>query len=165
MRCLISRLRLAAFAAPVVLAACAVAATPSDWQERDLGGFALRTPANMQLRAGGTDSQAGTLTSDHLRIDYDFGLYSDPLAQREDTFDYQSEPVTVDGLPARQVQFRLPDAAGQSRSCIGVHVPQVRQSGMGSIRLTVLACTDKPDQLKNVPAMFMSIRFNDSEPR
>jgi len=142
-----------------------MAATPPDWRARDLGGFALHTPADMQLRTGGIDSQAGTLTSDSLRIDYDFGLYSDPLAQREDALDFQSCGATVDGLPARQVQFRLQDAAGQSRSCIGVHVPQVRQSGMGPLRLTVLACADKPDQLKDMPAMFASIRLTGSGSR
>lgn len=143
-----------------------MAATPSDWQERDLGGFALRTPADMQLRTGGIDSQAGTLTSEALRIDYDFGPYSDPLAQRADALDFHSGAITVDGLPARKVQFRLPDAAtGQSRSCIGVHVPQVRQSSTGPMRLTVLACADKPDQLKDVPAMIATIRFTDSGSR
>lgn len=151
--------------APCVLAACAMAATPSDWRSRDLGGFTLRTPVNMQFRAGGIDSQAGALTSESLRIDYDLGLYSDPLVQRENALDYQSGSTTVDGLAARQVQFRLPDATGQSRSCIGVHVPQVRQGVMGPIRLTVLACADKPGQLKDMPAMFASIRFTGSGSR
>jgi hypothetical protein len=143
------RLRLAAFA-PVVLVACAMAATPPDWRARDLGGFTLHTPADMQLRAGG---------------DYDFGLYADPLVQREDALDYQSGAAIVDGMSARQVHFRLQDAAGQSRSCIGVHVPQVRQSGTGPLSLTMLACADKADDLKDVPAMFASIRITGSRSR
>jgi hypothetical protein len=149
----------------VVLVACAMAATPPDWRARDLGGFTLHTPADMQLRAGGADSQAGTLTSGSLRIDYDFGLYADPLVQREDALDYQSGAAIVDGMSARQVHFRLQDAAGQSRSCIGVHVPQVRQSGTGPLSLTMLACADKADDLKDVPAMFASIRITGSRSR
>lgn len=139
---------------------CALAVAPADWQRWDFGAFQLRTPAGMQLAAGGIDSQAGALSAGDLRIEYDFGLYSDPLTRRDDTWDYQSRSGSVDGLTARFVRFRLGATPGQTaRMCSGVHVPGVRESGMGALALTVLACAARDDSLKVVPAVLASIRF------
>jgi hypothetical protein len=119
----------------------------------------------MHLTAGGIDSQAGVLTADGLRIDYDFGLYSDPLVRRDDMRDYQSTAGTVDGLAARFVRFRLAGATQSLPLCSGVHVPQVRRSGTGILALTVLACADRAERLTDAPAIFESIRFQDTAGR
>ena len=142
------------------MAGCVAAAAPADWRTWDLGAFRMRAPADLRLAAGGIDAQSGALTTAALRIDYDFGLYSDPLDRRADTLDYQSRAGTVDGLAARFVGYRIAPAGAQAgQACSGVHVPEVRSSGMGSLALTVLACAEHADGLRDVPAMLASIRF------
>lgn len=142
-----------------------MAAMPADWRTWDLGAFQLRAPDHMQLSAGGIDSQAGALTAEGLRIDYDFGLYSDPLERRDDAVQYDASSGSIDGLPARFVRFRTRDPAGHSRTCSGVHVPRVRQSGTGPLSLTVLACAALPERLTDMPAVFASIRIRGSASR
>ncbi len=142
-----------------------MATMPADWRTWDMGAFQLRAPGPMQSSAGGIDSQAGALTGEGLRIDYDFGLYSDPLERRDDAVQYDARNGIIDGLPARFVRFRTRDPAGQSRSCSGVHVPRVRQSGTGPLSLTVLACAARPERLSDMPAVFSSIRIGGSASR
>ena len=142
------------------VAACVSAAAPAAWRSWNLGAFDMRAPADLRHSAGGIDSLAGALTAAGLRVDYDFGLYSDPLARRDDTLDYASTTGKVDGLDARFVRFRIAPAGEQAaQSCSGVHVPGVRNSGMGPLALTVLACATQVDGLRDVPAMLASIRF------
>ena len=143
----------------VVLSGCAMAAAPVDWRTWDLGAFRLQAPAGLQHQASGIDSQAGALSADGLRVQYDFGRYSDPLTRRSDTLDYHADAGTVDGLPARFVQFRVKGQTGTMQSCSGVHVPQVRPSGTSMLSLTVLACADTREQLAPVSAILASIRF------
>lgn len=167
MHCLSPKGRLGPLALAVgAMAGCALAEAPAGWRHWDLGAIGLRVPAVMQLKAGGTDSQAGALTSDGLRIVYDFGLYSDPLARRDDMLDYRSSAAAVDGRAARMVQFRLGGAtAAPLPACSGVHVPAVRKSSMGALSLTVLACAASADGLQDVPAIFRSIRFQGAAAR
>lgn len=168
MPCRLSRIkRLVALAlvGGTVMAGCALADNnnnkpPADWHTWDLGAFRMQAPSGLKHVAGGTDSQAGTLTADGLRIEYDFGLYSDPLVRREETLDYQSSEGTVDGLVARFARYRLAGAADlRAWSCSGVFVPRVRASGMGALKLTVLVCAAGGDGLKHAPTIFESIRF------
>lgn len=143
----------------VVLSGCALAAVPSGWRSWDLGAFRLQTPPGLQQQGGAIDSQAGTLVGDGLRVEYDYGRYSDPLARSADRLDYRSETGIVDGLPARFVQYRFQGEGGGMRSCSGVHVPRVRVSGSNALSLTVLACADTSEQLAAVPTILSSIRF------
>lgn len=142
------------------VAGCALAAAPADWHTWDLGAFKMRAPAQMRMSAGGIDSLAGTLAAAGLRLDYDFGLYSDPLTRRDDTLDYTARGGRIDGLEARFVRFRLASASERTlRECAGVHVPGVRSSGMGPLSLTVLLCAASADALAHAPMVFDSIRF------
>ena len=149
----------------IVLAGCAMAAAPANWRSWDLGAFRLQAPANLQQTAGGIDSQAGSLAADGLRVQYDFGRYSDSLTRRDDLLDYQSSAGVVDGLPARFVQFRAKDQTAPAQFCSGVHVPKVRPSGAVMLSLTVLACAATADQLAPVAAILASIRFQASASR
>ena len=137
-----------------------MAAAPTHWRTWDLGDFRLQTPPGWTQVVGGIDSQAGTLAEGGLRIEYDFGRYSDPLARREDMQDYRSNAGMVDGLPARFVQFRSVGPAGQRQTCSGVHVPRIRPSGTSMLSLTVLACADTEAQLGPSAAILGSIRWH-----
>ena len=170
MRCLSRTRRLVALAlvGGTSMAACVLANdnTPADWRTWDLGAFRMRVPAVLVHVAGGIDSKAGVFTAEGLRIEYDFGLYSDPLTRRDDMLDYQSSEGNVEGLAARFVRYRLAGAADlPARSCSGGFVPGVRMSGMGALKLTVLACAVGGDNLMDVPTIFESIRFQGPAPR
>jgi hypothetical protein len=157
MRCLTDRLHRGFWVALLMFGG--VAADDAAWKLVDAGPFTLRAPRSMVLTQGGTDSTAGSLAGEDLRLDYDFGLYSDPLRQGENSSGYESRDVAVDGFPARFVNFTLPGKWAPARSCTGVHVPQVRRSALGWLRLTVLACADDPQDLKPARAILATLRF------
>lgn len=137
-----------------------MAAVPSHWRTWELGEFRLQTPPGWSQIVGGIDSQAGTLAQGGLRVEYDFGRYSDPLTRRDDMRDYRSNAGAVDGLPARFVQFRATSLGGQMQSCSGVHVSHIRPSGSAKVSLTVLACADTEAQLGPSAAIIGSIRWS-----
>lgn len=136
-----------------------VAAADAAWKLLDLGQFTLRAPASMVLTRGGADSVAGILVGEDLRLDYDFGLYADPLQTREGVRDFIVRDGIVDGLAARFVTYSIGSETGETRSCVGVHVPEVTRSVLGPIRLTVLACSDDPRRMKLARAIFSTLRF------
>jgi hypothetical protein len=158
MRCLTDRLHRGFWVALLMFGGVA-AADDATWKLVDAGPFTLRAPRSMVLTQGGTDSTAGSLAGEDVRLDYDFGPYSDPLRQGEDSSSYESRDGTVDGLPARFVNFTLPGKRAPARSCTGVHVSQVRRSALGWLRLTVLACADEPQDLKPARAILATLRF------
>lgn len=123
---------------------------------RDLGGFSLQLPASMVQQAGGIDSKAGRLHGEGLLIDYDLGLYSDPLLSREGISGYEEKAVVVDGRPARLVRWQQP---GPTRYVIGLHLPELRATAMGPIRLTLLAQTDDATRLDDIQSLLLSLRL------
>ncbi|WP_349741957.1 hypothetical protein [Roseateles cavernae] len=123
---------------------------------RDLGGFSLQLPATVAQQAGGIDSKAGRLHGDGLLIDYDLGLYSDPLLNRDGVSGYEEKPVLVDGRPARLVRWRQQDS---KRYFIGLHLPELRVTPMGPIRLTLLAQTSDATRLDDIQALLLSLRL------
>lgn len=123
---------------------------------RDLGGFSLQLPATMVQQAGGIDSKAGRLHGDGLLIDYDLGLYSDPLLNRDGVNGYEEKVVVVDGRPARLVRWQQPDS---TRYFIGLHLPDLRTTAMGPIRLTLLAQTSDATRLDDIQALLLSLRL------
>ena len=112
----------------------------------------------MVLTGNGIDSLAGSLTDNKFRIGYDFGLNADPL-QTVQGDDFQIRPTTVGGLPANLVTYSTAGEAGQLQFCAGIHVPEVRHSTMGRIRLTMLACGARSDSAQCAQAIFDSLRF------
>lgn len=123
---------------------------------RDLGGFSLQLPATMAQQAGGIDSKAGRLHGDGLLIDYDLGLYSDPLLNRDGVSGYEEKPVLVDGRPARLVRWQQQDS---TRYFIGLHLPELRVTPMGPIRLTLLAQTSDATRLDDIQTLLLSLRL------
>lgn len=123
---------------------------------RDLGGFSLQLPVTVVQQAGGIDSKAGRLHGDGLLIDYDLGLYSDPLLSREGVSGYEEKAVVVDGRPARLVRWRQPDS---TRYFIGLHLPELRVTPMGPIRLTLLAQTSEASRLDDIQTLLLSLRL------
>lgn len=126
---------------------------------RDLGGFWLRLPPFMQQHAGGVDSRAGQLVGGGLRIDYDLGVYADPLTPRAGALDRAQAAVVVDGLPAHVVRWRTLEPA-PGRYLIGLHLPQIRPTVMGPLRLTLLAYGSDAELVERARPMLLSLRLS-----
>jgi len=135
-------------------------AEPAERLERhELGGFSLQLPAAVSQQASGVDSRAGRLSAPGLLIDYDLGLYADPLLPREGISGREERAVVVDGLPGRLVLWRQEQPA-PLRYFVGLHLPAVGSSGMGPIRLTLLAQTLDVRQLDALQALLLSFKLS-----
>lgn len=125
---------------------------------RELGGFSLKLPAAVNQQAGGIDSRAGRLNGPSLLIDYDLGLYADPLPPREGASGREERAVVVDGLPGRLVRWRQEQPA-PTRYFVGLHLPAIGSSGMGPIRLTLLAQTLDAQQMDALQDLLLSLQL------
>jgi hypothetical protein len=123
----------------------------------DLAGFTICAPPTWTLVKGGTDSAAGHFQDGALRVDYDFGLYSDPLAVPAGATGVTGEPVTIDGHTASRVTYTRPTTP--PTYCLGVHVSGVAKVSMGQLKLTILASTPKAEQLQALDAVVATVRF------
>lgn len=133
--------------------------------QTDLGPFVLCVPKHWEVRKGGVDSAAGRLTGKDLSISYDFGLYSDPLRVPVGATDVQESVILVGGLPARRVTYSVERSGAVPMHYVGVHVPDVRQSSMGRLKLTLLAHTQDRQNFADVDALLPTIEFKPSVSR
>ena len=129
------------------------------WQTLKLSEFTFSAPSNLVHKVGGIDSQAGTLSDSKLQISYDYGAYSDTLTSVEGAVAFKERTGFVDGLASRFVSFTRLDTRGQNQACEGVHVPLVRKSAIGSIKLTMLLCGDAKKVRATADKLFASIKF------
>lgn len=145
--------------AALLMAASSCVAAPG-WTRHDLGAFWLEAPPGWSQAADrAVDSSAGHLTAEGLRLDYDFGLYADPLPVPDGATDVRERAVVVDGLPARQVRYRLRDGSARPMYYLGIHVPDIRSTRMGPLKLTVLAASADKKQIRRAEAAMATIRF------
>jgi hypothetical protein len=149
----------------ITVTACSATVDPSLWQVLKLGGFSLSVPASMTLLAGGIDSQAGTLEDKSHQLSYDFGAYSDPLTSPDGATALTERAGLVNGLPARFVSFRKVGPTGSPQACEGVHVPLIRKSAIGSIKLTLLLCGDTETARPVAGRIFQSVKFHAANSR
>jgi hypothetical protein len=138
------------------------AGAPADTpcRRRTLGEFSICVPAPWQLERRGSDSASGRFTDGAVRLEYDFGLYSDPLKIPQHATDTHEKEVTAGGLAARQVAYTLPQVSGAPVLWLGLHVPRVRQVSMGWLKLTLLAQAADPRQLQQAAEAMATVRFN-----
>lgn len=141
-----------------VVTACA-ATDPPPWHLLKLGEFTLSAPTSMVLKAGGIDSQAGTLQDASHQLSYDYGAYSDPLKSVDGAVAFKERAGLVDGLTARFVSFNQVNTNGKAQTCEGVHVPLIRKSVIGSIKLTLLLCGDAKTTRATAEKIFASVKF------
>lgn len=114
-------------------------AMAADCQRQALPGFSLCLPPGWQHVPGsGTDSTVGSLRGPGVELRYDLGLYSDPLQPPEGAIEFQARPAELQGRPVRWVRYRL-SQQDQTWHLLGLHVPEVRRTAMGPLRLTLLA--------------------------
>ena len=155
-----TRGRLAAVFAALSMASAWLGATPNNWVLHDLGAFWMQAPKTWTLGKGqGTDSAVGRLSSAGVSMEYDFGLYSDPLRVPEGATEVKERALVIDGLPARQVSYIMHPAATTPMHYLGLHIPEVRATSMGKQRLTLLAQSVHATPLKQAAAVMATVRF------
>lgn len=159
-------MRLRAFSAALALisvngvtACAATTSAPIHWQPLKLGEFTLSVPASMVLKARGIDSQAGTLQDASHQLSYDYGAYSDPLKLVDGAIAFKERAGLMDGLAARFVSFNQVAVSGKKQACEGVHVPFIRKSVIGPIKLTLLLCGDAKTARATADKIFASVKF------
>lgn len=125
----------------------------------DLGPFTVCVPTHWEVRKAGTDSAAGHLSDGLLSISYDFGLYSSTLRVPAGATDVHESAITVDGHAARRVAYSFQRGGGALVHFLGVHIPEVRASSMGSLKLTLLARASDAKRFDDVEALIPTIRI------
>lgn len=152
------------FGAPLLALLLCLGSGAMAQARRDLGGFSIELPTALALQArGGIDSHSGRWVGDGLQLDYDLGLYADPLLARESISARVERDVIVDGRPARLVHWRL-DQPAPRRYFVGLHLAQIQMSSAGPLHLTLLAHGTDPAALKAAEAMLLTLRLGAPPP-
>lgn len=127
----------------------AAADVPHDWIRVDAGSaFSVMAPPGSVYRPGqGTDSLVGSVDVPGFELRFDYGLYSNPLAEP----DWVGAEVEIDGKAARLVTSRS--------GSVGVHFPQVADTSLGATRLTVTCDLEARDHAPTVERIYRTIRF------
>jgi hypothetical protein len=142
-----------------VARADAVAPLPADWIEISAGGaFTIMAPrGTLFARTPGIDSFTGVFNGPGFAVHVDHGLHADPLELDRRRAEYLARDIVVDGRPAKLVTARTP---GTPRSYFfGLHVPHVRRSASGAIKLTLTCDLQGPQDSAIVEAIYRSVRF------
>jgi len=137
------------------------AGPPADgWAEvRVPGAFRIRAPAGtVYTPAPGPDSVAGAMTGPRFELHVDFGLYSDPLTgQRYENA--ESRTLSIDGRTAILTTGQVRGGPQGKPHFIGLHVPDVAPSGIGSLKLTFTGWLSAHDDYVLVESMLQTIEF------
>jgi hypothetical protein len=113
-------------------------------------------PASWTVKQGGIDSAAGTFFGDGIKLSYDLGLNSDPLPSPEGGSGYSELPTVIDGKVAREIAYSIPKAGKHYQ---GLHVPVVRMSPRGAIKLTLIMESSSSDLKARANAIFQTVHF------
>ena len=138
---------------------------PSDWGHSAAGdAYSLRAPTGTTYRAGqGIDSLVGAFKGPSVDVSSDYGLHSNPLTEWQSRAQYQERAVEVDGRPAKLVTAYAPELVADKPYLIGIHVPEVKRSLLGAIKLTLTAGVASVEQYATIERIFASIRFLKSD--
>jgi hypothetical protein len=132
---------------------------PADWIEVSAGGaFTVMAPRGTLFeRTPGIDSFTGVFNGPGFTVHIDQGAHADPLERDRRRAAFLSRDITVDGRPAKLVTARTP---GVPRPYfLGLHVPHVRRSVSGTIKLTLTCELQGPQDSAIVEAIYRSVRF------
>ncbi|MFT6052367.1 MAG: hypothetical protein ACI9B9_002016 [Halioglobus sp.] len=117
--------------------------------------LSLQTPVGGSFSSGpAIDSFVGKVVVGDLQLELDYGLYSNSLEALSTAEGMTSQQLTIDGKVARLVT---------SNYMSGVHIPLVRSSSLGNIKLTLQGVTHGAEQRDVALKIFESISFRDPE--
>lgn len=132
---------------------------PLGWKRFQEGDkFSFSAPKNLESQeTHGIDSFAGQYNSPDLKLQFDYGMYSDPL-ENTSPDDFKAEKAMIGGHEARIVTFRSAGLEPEFSYWAGVHFPDLGDR----VKLTMLVRSAKAQGQKKAKIIFHSIRFNSS---
>jgi hypothetical protein len=109
----------------------------------------------------GIDSLIGTIHTLEFNIHVDYGAYSANLKIPIEQKQFTRKEVIIDGLLANILVYKTSKNQQHQNGqwYIGINFPNVRDSVIGSIRLTMYAWLQNENQVKSVENIFRSIHF------
>lgn len=121
----------------------------SSWQVVDAGPFTVSLPPGWQFnKLQGIDSQIGEFVGDGTKLMFDFGWYSNPLADDDD----EKYAVSYEKINGRRAKVVTPKAGGK---ITGVYFGDLDNGNKLEISGRNLA----PAQQKTALAIFRTIRI------
>ena len=139
--------------------ACGPAGATSDWISLKIGSIlTLEAPAGTTFKTVPGDSFVGALTGPGFALQLDYGLYSDPLTDQSRFSKYNAETAKIDGRAAMVVEG-MPKNSKVPGRFIGLHVPNLGHSTLGTLSLTVAGTVPGQKEITVVRHIFATIHF------
>ena len=140
----------------IVLVSCGAAQepVPSNWKKVNEHYFEFYVPPDMEkVMVQGIDSHVGQYQNKSITLNFDYGLYSDPLNY---VSKQPQESVEIDGHQARIVRYK--DADG--RFIMAVHIPAIlREREYVGPKLTMFSSCASQTDFDTVREIYYSVRF------
>lgn len=136
--------------------------TPKDWRTHDLGPFSFQAPADFSGgQDQGIDSAVWSFRNENIRLELDYGVYSNDLQIYGDKPEYHESWVVIHGKKAKLCTFRLSDSSATPATekkpfIAAVYFPD---TGSPSQKLTLWASTDSPAAQEKAKLILNSVRF------
>jgi hypothetical protein len=123
------------------------------------GAFTFKVPGDMSgVDTRGIDSIAGAFAGPSIKLEYDYGAFSDPLGN-DSSDGFKLTLLTIDGHEARIERFQDPSADASFPLVAAIHFPDL---GNGNL-LTMYARSRDEDAQDVAMDIFRSIRFIEAE--
>jgi hypothetical protein len=156
----LSALLICGLSAGRILLGCQATVTtlPDGWHLLDAGDFTIYAPANWKFhKLQGIDSYVGEFVGDGVRLEFDYGLYSNSIPAEATEPTYTVTEEKIGGHLARIVSPKIPGR--------GITAIYFREVGNGSNGLFINAINLSDSQQKAVLVMFTTVRFRPTLPR
>lgn len=153
----------------MALSACSVAenssTAPDEWVTVEVGNiFSLKAPPGTQFHEGvGSDSLVGTIDAPEFKLSFDYGVYSSPLTKEEYYKNYNSKETEIDGVAARIVTASNTKQSIEHPYLVGAHFPQIKESLLGSIKLTIYCWLESEESYATVEKIFHTIKLKEKQ--
>ena len=136
---------------------------PTTWKRFNLDYFSFYGPDDLKdLNSEGIDSSVWHFRNQRMTLAFDYGMYSNDLADSADEPQYREKWFRVDGRAAKVATFRMnerssADGLEKERPYItAVYFPAVKRGG---VKLSVWAyCVDSNTQ-EEAKKVFFSLKF------
>ena len=134
---------------------------PDGWKQLDAGYFTVYAPATWEFRKmQGIDSYVGEFVGDGVRLEFDYGQYSNPLSDKKEPTYVVSEEK-VGGRLARIVSPRVP-----GKGVTGIYFRDVGDTNglIAGNGLNIAGLDLSESQQKTALTIFRTIRFKPTLP-
>jgi|GEM_PF-2365976 hypothetical protein len=138
-----------------------------NFEVRDISGsklyFEFCGPEELRKhKVQGIDSFVGAFISDTMRIDFDLGIWSDPLTELDDQAQFNLDSTIIDGRTARLVSCLYNGQTQSGHAYIAAaHFPRIHDT-YPETKLTLWVEGASTTEQDTALALFKTVRFHDS---